>query len=39
MLGIGEVWYLSSKTEVFSQNDGINMAYVEQHCLLLRYLD
>jgi hypothetical protein len=34
-LGIGEVWHFSSKTAVFSQNDGITMPCDEQHCFLL----
>jgi hypothetical protein len=34
MLGIGEVWYFSSKTVVFSRNGGIMMPYVEQRCVL-----
>ena len=37
MLGIGEVWYFSSKTGVFSRNDGFTMVGDEQHCFLLRY--
>jgi hypothetical protein len=37
MLGIGEVWYFSSKTGVFSANDGDTMVCDEQHCFLLRY--
>jgi hypothetical protein len=39
MLGIGEVWYFSSKTAVFSRNNGFTMLCDEQHCLLLWYLD
>jgi hypothetical protein len=39
LLGIGEVWYFSSKTAVFRQNDGFIMPCDEQHCSLLRYLD
>jgi hypothetical protein len=39
MLGIGEVWYFSSKTDVFSRNDSFTMLCDEQHCVLLRYLD
>ncbi len=37
MLGIGEVWYFSSKTVVFSRNDGFTMPCDEHHCLLLWY--
>jgi hypothetical protein len=33
MLGIGEVWYFSSKTVVFSPNDGFPMLRDEQHCV------
>jgi hypothetical protein len=33
MLRIGEVWYFSSKTGVFSRNDGSTMLCDEQHCL------
>jgi hypothetical protein len=36
MLGISEVWYFSSKTAVFSLNDGVTMLCDEQHCFLLR---
>ena len=39
MLGIGEVWYFSSKTGVFSQNDDFTMVCDEQQYLLLWYLD
>jgi hypothetical protein len=39
MLGIGEVWYFSSKSDVFSQNDAFTMLWDEQHCVLLWYLD
>jgi len=39
MLGIGEVWYFSSKTGLFSQNDDFTMVGVEQHCLLFGYLN
>jgi hypothetical protein len=38
MLGIGEVWYFSSKTVVFSRNDGFTMLCDEQHCVLWWYL-
>ncbi len=38
MLGIGELWYFSSKTVVFSRNDGFTMLCDEHHCLLLWYL-
>jgi hypothetical protein len=31
MLGIGEVWYFSSQTGVFSQNDDYTMLCDEQH--------
>jgi hypothetical protein len=34
MLEIGEVWYFSSKTAVFSRNDGSTMMCDEQHCFL-----
>jgi hypothetical protein len=34
MLGIGEVWYFSSKTVVFSRNDDFTMLCDEQHCVL-----
>jgi hypothetical protein len=34
MLGIGEVWYFSSKTDVFSRNDDFTMLCDEQHCVL-----
>jgi hypothetical protein len=34
MLGIGEVWYFSSKIVVFSRNDGVTMLCEEQHCFL-----
>jgi hypothetical protein len=36
MLGIGEVWYFSLKTVVFSRNDDFTMPCDEQQCLLLR---
>ncbi len=39
MLGIGEVWYFSSKTVVFLRNDDYTMLCDQQHCVLLRYLD
>jgi hypothetical protein len=35
VLGIGEVWYFSSKTAVFSRNNGFTTLCDEQHCLLL----
>jgi hypothetical protein len=34
MLGIGEVWYFSSKTDVFSENHDFTMV-VDQHDLLV----
>jgi hypothetical protein len=34
MLGIGEVWYFSPKTGVFSRNEGFAMLCGEQHCVL-----
>ena len=37
MLGIGEVWYFSSKIAVFPRNDGFPMPCDEQHPLLLWY--
>jgi hypothetical protein len=33
MLGIGEVWYFSSKKVVFSRNDDFTLPCDEQHCL------
>jgi hypothetical protein len=39
MLGIGEVWYFSPKTAVFSANDGFTMPSDEQHCSLVWYFD
>ncbi len=39
MLGIGEVWYFSPKTGVFSRNDGFTMLCDEHHCVLWWYLD
>jgi hypothetical protein len=39
MLGIGEVWYFSLKTIVFSRNDGSTMMCDEQHGELWWYLD
>jgi hypothetical protein len=39
MLGIGEVWYFSSKTAVFSRIDGFTMPCDEHHCFLWWYLD
>ena len=38
MLGIGEVWYFSSKTRYFSRIDDFTMVCDEHHCLLLWYL-
>ncbi len=38
MLGIGEVWYISSKTVVFSRNDDFTTLCDEQHCVLWWYL-
>ncbi len=37
MLGIGEVWYFSSKIGVFSRNDDFIVVGDEQHCRLLWY--
>jgi hypothetical protein len=39
MLGIGEDWYFSLKTVVFSRNNGFTIPCDEHHCLLLWYLD
>jgi hypothetical protein len=39
VLGIGEVWYISSKTVVFSRNDDFTMLCVEHYSVLWRYLD
>jgi hypothetical protein len=39
MLGIGEVWYFSSKTAVFSANDGLTMPCDGHHHLLWWYFD
>ncbi len=36
MLGVVVVWCFSSKTGVFSRNDGFTMLCDEQHCFLLR---
>ena len=37
MLGIGKVWYFSSKTAIFSLNDGFTMPCDERHYLLWWY--
>jgi len=34
MLGIGEVWYFSSKAVVFSRNNGSTMMCDEHHSVL-----
>ena len=39
MVGIGEVWYFSSKTAVFRPNDGFIMPCDEHRYLLWWYLD
>jgi hypothetical protein len=39
MLGIGEVWYFSSKTDVLSRNDDFSMLCDEQYCLSASNVD